>query len=196
MPDAHAEFALGWQRLHPDWEYRLWTEADLPRLHNQDLYDRAEDLCPGFEGQLRSDVVRYELLLQYGGVWVDTDFECLKPLDGLLKDVSCFAAYERQGHIVNNAILGCEPGHTFMLRLVANLNASVTGRKGRRPSKVSGPHYLTDQYRRDPLNLTVFSEHLFYPYRCDQLDHAGASFPDAYAVHHWANQRRLRRKPL
>lgn len=196
MPAAFLEFAAGWRDLHPDWEYRLWSEGDLPLLHNQDLYDRAEELCPGFEGQLRSDVVRYELLLEYGGVWVDTDFECLRPIDGLLEDVGCFAAWEVQDRVVNNAILGCAPGHAFMARLVANLSASALSGRSIRPSKISGPHYLTAQYRGHEAELTVFPQAWFYPYACDELDRGGESFSDAWAVHHWHNQRRMRSKPL
>jgi len=196
MPAAYREFAAGWQRLHPDWAYRLWSDAELPELRNQDLWDRAGELCPGFEGQLRADVLRYELLEMHGGVWVDVDFECLKPIDDLLDGVSCFAAWEIQGRVVNNAILGCEQGEPFMDQLVDDLPGSVLSGKSKRPSKISGPHFLTAEHRAWPGAMAVFDEKLFYPYRCNQLDRAGESFPEAYAVHHWHNQRRMRRKPL
>jgi len=196
MPEAFRAFAEGWQRLHPDWEYQLWCDGDLPPLRNQDIYDRAAELCPGFEGQLRSDIVRYELLYQFGGVWIDTDFECLKPIDDLLGGVDCFAAWEVQDRWVNNAILGCEPGNAFMARLVDNLPASVAHNVGKRPAHMSGPHYLTAQYRGHEAELTVFDQPLMYPYDCDELHRGHESFPDAYCVHHWNNQRRLRRKPL
>jgi mannosyltransferase OCH1-like enzyme len=196
MPERFRTFMEGWRRLHPDWSLRLWGGGDVPPLHNQELYDRAAELCPGFEGQLRSDVVRYELLLQYGGVWIDTDFQCYAPIDDLC-DVPCFAAWERQGTVVNNAILGCEPGDPFMLRLVANLHASVTSGRSARPSKVSGPHYLTAQYRGHEAELTVYPQAWFYAVRCDELDRLGEPRrPGERARHWWANQHRLRSKPL
>lgn len=196
MPEAYRAFADGWRRLHPDWEYRLWSDDDLPTLRNHALYEDAEWLCPGFTGQLRSDVLRYELLEQYGGVWVDTDFEAQRPLDDLLDGVACFAAWERQDTVVNNAIMGAEAGHPFVRQLVDALPTSVLAGVGKRPAKVSGPHFLTAQYRANPSGVTVFPEALFYPYRCDQLHRAGEDFPKAYAMHHWHNQRRLRRRPL
>jgi len=200
MPAAFVKFAAGWRRLHPDWEYRLWGEDDVASLslHNRDLYDRAEELCPNFSGQLKSDILRYELLYQFGGVWVDTDFECLKPIDELLDGVRCFAAWEIEQRVVNNAILGCEPGDRFMDFLVMGLIASVVPSRGQRPSKISGPHYLTTCYENRACagQLTVLPQEFFYPYACNELDRAGEDFPESYAVHHWANQRRLRRKPL
>lgn len=189
-------FAEGWRRLHPQWEYTLWHETNLPKLRNQDLYDRAGDYCPGFEGQLRSDVARLEILYEHGGVYIDTDFEAVRPIDGLLEGISAFAAWEIQDEVVNNAILGCEPHNPFIARLIENLPASVTSGRSIRPSKVSGPHYLTAQLRGHESELTVFPEAWFYPYRCNELHRAHERFPAAYAVHHWANQRRLRSKPL
>lgn len=191
MPAAFAEFAAGWQRLHPDWDYRLWGDGDLPPLRNRDLYDRAAELCPGLEGQLRSDIVRYELLYQFGGVWIDTDFECLKPIDDLLDGVDCFAA--RVTHEwLNNAIMGADPGHPFIGRLIDGLPASIAAHPGKAPRVVSGPQYLTKMWRRHGDGVTVFATETFYPYLWNDLGHAKAPCPDAYGRHHWANRRRER----
>jgi len=195
MPEQFALWAEAWQELHPGWQYRLWNEENMPALANADLYNRASDLCPGFEGQLRSDVARYEILLEHGGVYLDVDFEPQRPLDGLLEGVRCFAAWEIQNRVANNAIFGAEPGHPFLRDLVSGLSASVLGNPGKRPSKVSGPHYMTHQLVCHP-EVVVFDRELFYPYACDELHRATERFPKAYAIHHWNNQRRLRRKPL
>lgn len=198
MPAAFHEFAAGWRRLHPDWEYRLWSESDVANLslHNQDLYDRAEELCPNFAGQLKSDVLRYELLYHAGGVWVDTDFECYQPIDDLC-DVPCFAAWERQDRVVNNAILGCEPGNPFMKRLVRCLIASVVPSRGKRPSKISGPHYLTAQYRDHEAELTVYPQAWFYAVQCNELDRLHEPpRPDERARHWWNNRHRMTRRKI
>ena len=195
MPARYREFAAGWRRLHPGWEYRLWGDGDLPPLRNRDLYDRADELCPGLEGQLRSDIVRYELLYQFGGVWVDVDFECFKAIDGLLPGVSCFAAWVT-GEWLNNAIMGAEPGHPFIGRLIEGLPASIAERPGEAPRVVSGPQYLTRQWRERGEGVTVFPKETFYPYLWSELERSGGRFPRAFAVHHWGNRRRERGRPL
>jgi hypothetical protein len=195
MPAAFGKFAAGWRRLHPDWEYRLWGGGDLPPLRNQDLYDRAAELCPGLDGQLRSDIVRYELLYQHGGVWVDTDFECIKPIDGLLTGVDCFAAWVTDQWL-NNAIMGSVPGHPFIGRLIDGLPDSLAAFAGEAPRVVSGPQYLTRQWRKDHGGLTVFAKDLFYPYLWSELDRGAERFAAAYGVHHWGNRRRERHQPL
>ena len=58
MPPAYAKHIAGWRDLHPGWGVRLWAEDDLTWLQNQELFDRAEEIAPGSEGQFRSDVAR------------------------------------------------------------------------------------------------------------------------------------------
>lgn len=195
MPDRYRGFCDGWRRLHPDWDYRMWGDGDLPSLRNRDAYERAADLCPGLEGQLRSDIVRYELLDQFGGVWVDTDFECLKPLDPLLDGVECFAAWVTTEWI-NNAIMGAEAGHPFIRRLIDGLPDSIAAKHGAPPRVVSGPQYLTKTWRGDGTGVTLFDRSRFYPYLWSELRRGHDRFPGAWAVHHWHNRRRERGRPL
>lgn len=186
-------FADTWRQ--PGWSVWQWTDdniASLFPLRNQDIYDRAPQIAPHHTGQLRSDVLRYEILHRFGGVYVDTDFECLRPIDGLIEGVECFAAWEEPGRWVNNAILGCTPGHPFLDRLIDGLPRSVRLNARFKPNRMSGPRYLTNVWRRNGKGVEVFDRELFYPYSWrDVADNApGQDFPDAYAVHHWANKRR------
>jgi mannosyltransferase OCH1-like enzyme len=123
---------------------------------------------------------------------VDTDLECLRPIDALIRDESCFAGWERQNQWVGNTILGSVPGHPFFADLVEGLATNVRRRAGSRPNKLSGPQYLTRVYRRHAKTVRVFDEKLFYPYSFDQLDRQGERFPKSYTIHHWDHQRTLR----
>jgi mannosyltransferase OCH1-like enzyme len=196
VPERFDAYRESWGRLHPDWEIRLWRDGDLPKLRNRALFDQAKRFVPAANvGQFRADVARYELLWRFGGVYVDVDFEALKPIDDLLGGVGCFAAWEVQDRWVNNAVMGAMPGHPFVWRLIDKLTESVVRRPGQTPNLLSGPHYLTRLYRRHPQGVTVFDQRLFYPYLYSDLDTPKSEPPwpdDAYAVHHWSNQRRKR----
>ena len=66
---------------HPDYDYRLWTDDNLPHpLFNQDLFDKARYYPE------KADILRYELLYRFGGLYIDADIICLKPLNDLLLD--------------------------------------------------------------------------------------------------------------
>jgi inositol phosphorylceramide mannosyltransferase catalytic subunit len=49
----------------------------------------------------QSDIARYEILLQVGGVYIDTDFECLRNVEPLIDGIECFAAQERDAVFEN-----------------------------------------------------------------------------------------------
>lgn len=193
IPEQYEPYTRTWQDLHPGWEYRLWTEDNLPVMRNRALFDRAEDLVPAPNvQQFRADVLRYEVLWSFGGVYIDIDFECLSNIEHLIEDLEVFAAWEAQGQWVNNAIMGAEPGLSFIDRIITGLEASAEHHKGQRPNISTGPQYLTKLHRRYPGALTVLPQHLFYPYSYADVGtpRERGPFPDAVAVHHWANRRR------
>lgn len=193
IPEQYAAYSETWRAHHPGWEHRLWTEDSLPAMRNRGLYDAAEDFVPEHSvWQFRADVLRYEILWSYGGVYVDVDFECLAPLDPHIAGMEAFAAWESQDRWVNNALLGAEPAHPFLDRLIAGLPASVAHHRGQRPNVSAGPQYLTGLWRRHRDELTVLPQSLFYPYGFADVGtpREQGPFPGAVAIHHWANRRR------
>lgn len=186
MPDHLAEYVASWRRVHPGWTHTIWSADDLTWLANQELFDDAEQHTASV-GQFRADIARYEILHRYGGVYVDCDFEALRPIDELIADVDCFAAWETDGQWVNNAILGAVPGHPFLAELIRALPANVVRAAGQRPNVMTGPQFVTPIARRHKVEL--FPAAMFYPYLFNELDRGREVFPDAYAVHHWHNAR-------
>ncbi|MCW3010299.1 MAG: hypothetical protein JWO90_703, partial [Solirubrobacterales bacterium] len=182
LPEMAAAFGETWAHHHPGWELRLWRDEDLPPLRNQAAFDAAASLAE------RADIVRYELLLRFGGVYVDTDFECLRSLEPLLEDVEAFTA-SQDGRTLSNSIIGATAGHPLLRALVDALPRAVAERSGRPPNQVTGPGLLTAVVEGDAAleaGVQVFPPALFFPYLHDEPSRRHESFPDAYAVHHWA----------
>src|SRR5262249_44034916 len=119
-PQFFLKFRDSWQKRHPDWEYRLWTDADLANFDFdlKNLFDQSNNY-----GE-KSDILRCEILLKYGGVYVDADFECLKPFDDLVSKYDFFAGIEppheipESDHVllISNALIGSVPGHPIIRR--------------------------------------------------------------------------------
>jgi len=62
------------------WIYKLWTDDDIDRfmrVHFPSLYSYWSKLNPVIK---RIDTVRYLWMYAFGGVYLDIDFECLRPL--------------------------------------------------------------------------------------------------------------------
>lgn len=189
------ERCLGrWRELHPGWELTLWTPDTLPPLVNARFWDHRRWSRSSRPGMWQANLVRYELLWRFGGVWVDCDLEPLRPIDGLLDGVGCFAAWETQYRWVNNAFMGAAAGHPAMQVLVDGIPGSIAANRGKRSNHCTGARFITPLLTaRD--DVTIFDQQMVYPYRWDQTDQvsieeAAERFPDAWTVHHWGDRRR------
>lgn len=176
MPEDYRRYGESWARHHPEWEMRLWSDADARELECADAMSRARTYVE------RSDLIRYEVLRRHGGVYVDTDFESLKPVDPLLEGVTAFAAHPRAGTAkIATGIMGCVPGHPAFERAAERVHLAV----GSVRHGGTGPDLMTEIVGEFP-DVTVFDAELFYPYHWTELHLRDAEFPGAYGVHHWS----------
>jgi mannosyltransferase OCH1-like enzyme len=172
LPASARACLQSWRREHPEWEIRLWTDEDAPR---PPAVARARNLSEA------ADIIRYAIIRDHGGVYVDTDVECLRPIDELLTGVRAFAAYEVPGRLCN-AVIGAIPGHPAFA-LASDL-VEVTAGTGQYP-EATATLFLTRVLEPFP-DVTLFGPERFYPYLWDEELPRGVTFPNAYAVHHWA----------
>src|SRR5437867_4300593 len=98
---------------HAGWEYVLWTDERVKELtlHNQELFDRATNF-----GE-KSDILRYELLYQFGGLYLDIDIACVKSLEDLHRTYDFYIGWQPDdtGHKqLGTGVIGCRPGHWLL----------------------------------------------------------------------------------
>jgi len=161
-----------WSGKNPGWELRFWTEENLPAdLSKPACYE--QDRVPAE----RSDLIRLELLLRFGGIYVDTDFECLRPLEELLNDVRFFtASLKDDGNRVNNAIFGSQPGHPLLEQAIREARPQE---KGETFDKTASGSLFFDRIVKSHPDVTIFPAAWFYPTSPGERS-------AAYGVHHSA----------
>lgn len=122
IPLKYKNLTETWVNLHKDWEYRLWTDKDLS-IFNLDKDEKFQSVKN--QGK-RSDILRYFILNEYGGVYADTDFICVKNLEPLLKYefFGCGgpATSKNQGPIIFNGLFGSVPKHPILKETIKDLN--------------------------------------------------------------------------
>jgi hypothetical protein len=186
--DESPRFAAWKERLaelHPDWEIKTWQDSsEFTWLRNQSLFDRYLRSDPF--GRV-PDILRYELLWRYGGVYIDCDFEPLRPFDDLLDDPRPFAAWEND-RTMCTALLAAPPKHPAIDELIRGLPERAAAFEGAPPNHATGPEYATALWRvRD--DVRRLPPWTFYPvgwWERDLLGNPKNYHPDTYAVHHWA----------
>ena len=207
VPDRFAAFAASWKRHHPSWDYRLWTDADLRELVARDLAPFLDRFDAYPHAIQRVDAGRYAVLRACGGLYVDLDFECLRPLDPLLAGRECVVGLEPAEHgrlhgrrrIVGNALMASVPGHPFLEAVLDDL-ATHESRELERNNRIldtTGPFMLSrvlDRYAAAN-RVTLIGSETLYPLSILELEEIARSgwtaalrrkLDRASAVHHHA----------
>ena len=89
MPELAEKCIASWKKYLPEYEYKLW---------NEDTFDinsvpYVKEAYESRKFAVVTDYIRLWALYNYGGVYMDTDVEILKPLDEFLK-LPAFTGYE------------------------------------------------------------------------------------------------------
>ncbi len=189
FPEKYKEWQHSWILHHPGWQYKLWQEKDIDEfgLENRDLYDAAPDY--GY----RSDIARYEILYRIGGLYIDTDFECLQPFDILHHGpYSLYIGLQPLDVSVPQlgiGLIGSIPGNAILRDCIDGLKKSA--QQTRITMLATGPLYFTRTFcqsvLRNPGVSIVFPPTYFYPcgYSQQGTDQAIWQRPESFAVHHW-----------
>ena len=184
-----------------DWQVVFWDMDMIKALFC--TYSNAAELLATLSNlpnkASQSDFARYVIVFAYGGMYVDTDMECLRKFDMLLHDVDKdiyvslnteFNSIEQAHNAsVNNHWFYCPAPHFIGLwNLVCDIVAVAV------PSRVNadwtlcntGPKAFTNMVRQHRVcNLSwrlVEGKSLV---NCeDRYKYTADAFPGAYAVHH------------
>jgi hypothetical protein len=108
-----------WKTKHPDYEYILWTEAEVAKrgfiFETQAKMDIMKEYCG------KADLMRYEILYKYGGIFIDADSICIEPFDDYFMSNPVFLTYENENvrkGLISNGTIGFRPAHPLMRDLI------------------------------------------------------------------------------
>lgn len=99
MPELARKCIESWRKYLPDYELRLWNEESF----DLDMFPYAREAYDNRKFAFVTDVVRLWALEKFGGVYMDTDVEILRPL-GDLMNLPAFTGYEAS--VANSPVTG------------------------------------------------------------------------------------------
>lgn len=185
-PIPKPPFLGSWGEKHPDYEYKLWTvpeiDAFMP-LKNQHLFD---DFANSKEfGNISGlvDILRYEILYEYGGIYIDGDIECLRTLEGEFLESDFFVSYvlERVEQTLSNSVIGCTKNHPIMKQMIDELHSCE--RVTDTPNIFCGSLKLTEVIDNSGLDVVKLPSHYFHPMHYSGAKYLGDEL--SFGFHHW-----------
>ena len=142
-PPEYDAMRQSWRDRHPDWEIKLWNEAEVLNLLKTH-YPWAVENWSAYDQQIhRVDAARYFILHFTGGVYVDCDTKCLSSLEPLRKEKTVLVRDINPALMLNNGFMACRPGDPLMYRCAKNLHKSKMFSNA---IARTGPHYLSINY--------------------------------------------------
>jgi hypothetical protein len=157
-------------------------------MFNRQKFDEAWNYA------LKADIARYEIIYRYGGVYVDADCACLRPLDILHYTYDFYAGMQPlDTHYlqIGMAIFGARPRHPLIAHCIYTIQDDWH-RRGI-PSK-TGPSHFTRSFfmcagKFDSRDVAL-PVNYFYPLAAMAVngprDIEAWTAQGAFAVHYWA----------
>jgi glycosyltransferase involved in cell wall biosynthesis len=109
--EAPTNLMKTWKEKHPDFEYILWNEHEI---RNRLILRCHEKINMISEINGKADIIRWEILYQYGGYFVDADSICIEPFDAFFEGKTAFATYENENvrsGLIATGTMGFIPKH-------------------------------------------------------------------------------------
>lgn len=191
LPSSAQKNVELWKKFLPNWQIQIWTNETIlnsnPTMYNKNLF-----LHSARSARQASDIIRYDIIYQYGGIYADVDFEPLKSIEPLLHGVKAFVVHE-DPYFICNGIFGAVPAHELSERLVLQLESNWKNHENETVNQQSGPYHMTRQVQAmKEENKTgmhnqfqIFAPHVFFPYAWYEQDPGHSYDPFAFTVHHF-----------
>ena len=185
------KFMDTWKDKNPEFTYIRWNEEEintrLLKLRCLNKINEIEELCG------KADILRLEILYNYGGIYIDADSICIEPIDDLLMNTKAFASYEheeiRKG-LISNGTIGFPPKHPLLKKAIEWIeNNDVSIKKtGKRAWMTVGPTLLTNMYNTGLFkDLTIFPSYFFIPIHYTNREYKGHG--KIYAYQEWGSSK-------
>jgi len=157
-----------WKEKHPNFEYILWNEAEIQKRGLSFLCQKQIADIPEING--KADIIRWEILYQMGGYFVDADSICIEPFDELFEGKPAFATFENENMrkgLVATGTMGFVPQHPLVFDILKWISTSDEATKLIRETRAwysVGPGLLTNMLNTGKYtDFFVFPSHLFLP---------------------------------
>ncbi len=172
-PEKYERNIQRWQQFNPNYQIIVWnnsTTEKLVRDNYPQYYDVYEKLTPLIS---KCDFARMCVLGHYGGVYVDMDFHCRRPLDALLHDKEIVLSEEISEHqkitrVITNGIVAATKRHWFIVGWIDHM--AIATRKCGYTVKIpdvvatTGPEGLWRYYKRTGSKVPLVDCCIVMPY--------------------------------
>ena len=178
-----------WKEKNPGFEYIFWNEDEIKKRNLQLTCAHRINEIEEING--KADIIRWEILYNYGGIFLDADSICIEPIDDILLNTICFAGWENEKlrpGLIATGTMGFPPRHPLVEMAIKYIQSrEVSIAKTRMMAwQTVGPMLLTKLYNTGKFkDLTIFPSYTFLPIHCTGDEYKGHG--KIYAYQEWGS---------
>ena len=174
------ECIASWEKYCPDFEITEWNENNTKHYRNKFFNDALRKNKFAFA----SDCIRAKVLMEFGGIYLDTDMLLLKEVDATILRNRFFSAFEVENR-VSFGFFGGVKNHRFFKKMVDFYDTTEFNQFS--PPVITHtfqPLINKGAIREDEI---IYDPELFYPlpYENREEDYRPFVTDKSYAVHLW-----------
>ncbi|MEG1848757.1 MAG: glycosyltransferase [Lachnospiraceae bacterium] len=109
-PELVQRCIASWKQQMPDWKIIEWNETN----YDVNCIPYSKEAYEAHKYAFVSDYARCKVIYEYGGVYLDTDVELLKPLDDLVNRCQGFMGFELEETVNPGSILASDKGNALL----------------------------------------------------------------------------------
>ena len=184
-----SKFMDTWKEKHPDFEYIRWTEEEL--LKQRIIFECLTPIRRMSEINGKADIIRWELLYHFGGIFIDADSICIERLDDQFLSKPSFAGFENEtarNGLVATGTMGFPPKHPLCRAAIDWIlnNDTCPETTNLKAWFTVGPVLLTRLLDTGKYSdFAVYPSYTFLPYHFTGLKYEGHK--KVYAYQEWGS---------
>ncbi len=113
-PHVIRQCIKSWRKFFPGWDIKEWNESNV----NLDINRYCRQAYDARKYAFASDVLRFDILYRYGGIYFDTDVKVLKSFAPLMEQCDAFSGFENECVAPGLVLYSKEPNNPLFAQML------------------------------------------------------------------------------
>jgi mannosyltransferase OCH1-like enzyme len=174
-------FLDSFKHMHPDYEYILWDDKEIEKRNM--IFECQKQINDNNSFAGKADIMRYEILYKYGGIYIDADTFCLERIDDIMNEESFhYENEEIRQDLVANGFIIVKPNNIIMRKCIDEIKKKENIND--LPTHIgTGPQLLTKHLHHSDMKFKILPSYTFLPYHF--LNNVYLGKGKVYGFHFW-----------
>lgn len=191
IPERWKNVPDSWKHQNPEWTYMFWNNNNARKLVIEKFPWFLETYDSYTYPIQRVDAIRYMFLYTFGGIYVDMDIFCKKPIDDLFyKNADVYLLRTPNTQIITNCFIGSKKESPFWIYVLKNMvdlqknQSSLWVTKHITVMYTTGPSMLEKLYQSydDKYKIRYLPSEFLFPSECNVCADKPCSTDGSYTI--------------